>query len=55
MNISDIIPYGHKNGISREELCRLTGMTDRLNREYIQASEDLILNLQDGFGYFRLV
>lgn len=53
MNISDIIPSGHSNGVSREYLQHRTGKTDRKNRDNIQMSEDLILNLQDGNGYFK--
>ena len=53
MNIADIIPTGHRNGVSREYLQHRTGETDRTNRDNIQCSEDLILNLQDGKGYFK--
>jgi hypothetical protein len=53
MDITKHIPSGHSNGISREELCRKTGQNDRDNRDDIQNSEDLIINLQDGYGYFK--
>lgn len=59
MNILDCIPTGHENGISRESLRSLMRMSDRKIRDLIaeaNKSDDdsvLIINLQDGHGYFR--
>ena len=57
MNITDYIPYGRENAVTREQLMMLTGMPDRAVREAIaQARRDtVILNLQDGNGYYRPV
>ena len=59
MRILDFVPVGHKNAISRQSLAILTKMSDRQMRDAIaevnkndQANE-LIINLQDGHGYFR--
>lgn len=55
MNLLDLIPYGHENAITREELKRLTGFSDRVMRAKLTAlrEETPILNMQDGRGYFR--
>lgn len=52
--ITDYIPTGRENAISRADLCRLTGLADRQVRENIaQARRNTpIINLQDGDGYF---
>lgn len=52
--ITDYIPTGRKNAITRKELCRITGLSDRQAREHIaQARRNTpIINLQDGDGYF---
>lgn len=54
MNIVDYIPIGSKNAITRARLCELTGMPDREVRERIAIAcyENVIINLQDGNGYF---
>lgn len=55
-NTIDYIPTGHENAVTREELSRLTGLSDRQVREDIRIASihgDLILNMQDGKGYFR--
>ena len=62
MNIVDYIPIGHKNAISRarltQEMAR-KGISERKVRDMIaeaNKSDDdsvLIINLQDGKGYFR--
>lgn len=55
MNILDYIPTGHKNAITRHELCIKTGYSDRKVRDLIEEActrEHPILNLQDGRGYF---
>lgn len=56
MNILEFIPVGHKNAITREELCIKTGLSDRKVRELIEEActrQHPILNMQDGRGYFR--
>lgn len=59
MNITDfieIIPRGHENAISRIRLEELTGYSDRINRDMIMKARNsgvIILNLEDGKGYFR--
>ena len=52
--IVDYMPTGRKNAITRKELCRITGLSDRQAREHIsQARRNTpIINLQDGDGYF---
>ena len=56
MNIREYIPKGQENAISRKDLCSRTGLCDRDLRAYIekanQESDEPILNLQDGKGYF---
>ncbi len=32
-NITDVIPYGHENAVTRAELVRRTGETDRVIRD----------------------
>ena len=53
LQVVDAIPYGHENAVTREELKRRTGLNDRMIREEICRSEELIINLQDGKGYFK--
>ncbi len=55
MEIVDLIPFGHINGRTARELSDLTGITERKIRDYIaiERHKTIILNLQDGFGYFR--
>lgn len=52
--ITDFIPVGRENAISRKRLCEVTGLTDRNLREHIaQARRNTpIINLQYGDGYF---
>lgn len=54
MNIIEYIPTGKDNAISRADLRRLTGLGDRAIRDMIADArrETVILNLQDGGGYF---
>lgn len=50
------IPHGRENAISRAQLVCKTGLPDRTIRRAIQAAREkgvLILNAQDGRGYFR--
>lgn len=51
--VSEIIPYGHENAITRAELATRLGESDRVIRAGINKSEELIINLQDGKGYFK--
>ncbi len=55
MNIIDLIPTGKDDAITREELVKRTGFTDRIIREQIsQARRDtVIINNQDGRGYYK--
>lgn len=59
MNILDYIPTGHKNAVSRRWLQTVTRLNDRKIRDMISAvntggeDNELIINLQDGKGYFR--
>lgn len=53
MDIIDFIPYGHDNAVTRSELISMTGESDRAIRDAISNSKELIINLQDGAGYFR--
>lgn len=60
MNIVDIIPIGKSNAISRQQLlftCAFYGIakSDRQMRREIEKArkETVILNVQDGSGYFR--
>lgn len=48
------IPVDHENAISRRELCRKTGMTDRKLREEISKARETtcICNMSDGAGYY---
>ncbi len=51
--IEEAVPFGHENAVSRSELALRTGMSDRAVRDAINKSDALILNLQDGKGYFQ--
>lgn len=53
-DILDYIPTGHKNAVTRKELCERTGLNDRVVRFAIaKARRDMpILNMQDSCGYF---
>lgn len=59
MNILDYIPTGHKNAVSRRWLQTATRLNDRKIRDMISAvntggeDNELIINLQDGKGYFQ--
>lgn len=56
MTLLDHIPYGRANAISRSDLCRAAGLPDRLMRREIEAlrrSGEIIINNQDGSGYYR--
>ena len=56
MNITDLIPQGKANAISRTELRFKAQLRDRVMRELIERERRtgvIILNLQDGRGYYR--
>lgn len=55
MNISDYIPFGKDNAISRKKLEKVTGLSDRDIREEIAMARrnTVILNLSNGQGYFQ--
>jgi len=56
MNIVYFIPEGRENAIPRAELRQRTGLNDREMREMIERARRngyIILNMQDGRGYFR--
>ena len=49
------IPVGSSNAISRSDLCIQCGLDDRKMRQCIEdlrQSGEVILNMQDGNGYF---
>ena len=55
MNIVDLIPTGKANAVTREQLCSLTGLSDRTVRKLIEIARiegAIILNAQDGAGYY---
>lgn len=57
MGIENSIPYGRENAISRDALVYLTGESDRRNRKNIEEARcagHIIINAQDGEGYFRI-
>lgn len=56
MNITDIIPFGRENAITRKDLCRLVGTKDRAVRNAIEEARRegaIIINAQDGKGYYQ--
>jgi hypothetical protein len=55
IKIVDYIPSGKENAISRQQLERVTGLSDRDVREAISLARrnTVILNLSNGKGYFQ--
>lgn len=55
IKIVDHIPFGKENAISRQQLERVTGLSDRDVREAISLARrnTVILNLSNGKGYFQ--
>lgn len=55
VKIVDYIPFGKENAISRQQLERVTGLSDRDVREAISLARrnTVILNLSNGKGYFQ--
>ena len=54
MDIKKYIPKGHENAVTIETLMAMTGMSNRMVRLAIAESDAIILNMQDGKGYFRM-
>ncbi|EQB20038.1 hypothetical protein UNSWDHB_2624 [Dehalobacter sp. UNSWDHB] len=53
--ITDYIPEGKENAVTRERLCAVTGLPDRKIREEIERARRkgvIIINAQDGAGYY---
>ena len=53
--MAELIPYGHENGLTATDLCRLLNLDNRTVRELVAEvrKHELVLNLQDGKGYFK--
>ena len=49
-DILDYIPKGQENAVTRAELCKRTGLTDRVMRDALHDAKlkTPILNMQDG-------
>ena len=54
MDIKKYIPKGHSNAVTIDTLIAMTGMSNRQVRRAIAESDAIILNMQDGKGYFRM-
>lgn len=54
MIISEFIPEGKENAVSRNQLCALTGLSDRDIRKHISQERRYtpIINDQSGNGYY---
>ena len=54
MNIIEYIPKGFENAISRKNLCKITGLNDRVMRERIEEARrhTIIISNPDGSGYW---
>lgn len=55
IKIEDCLPYGHENAVTYDKLKRYTGLDKRSIRREINRlrKEIIILNMQDGKGFFR--
>lgn len=55
IDILEYIPYGHENGVTASDLVSRTNLDDRDVRLAIAKAREntIIINLQDGNGYFR--
>jgi len=51
--IEKFIPYGHENAVKYETLEKVTGLNRRQIRKAIADSKAIIMNMQDGKGFFR--
>ena len=54
INIIEHIPEGYENAISRKELCKRTGLNDRVVRSLIEDArrDTIIISNTDGSGYW---
>lgn len=54
MSILDYIPVGHANAVTSRDISRWAGITTREARRQISVArrDTVILNMQDGMGYF---
>ena len=54
MDITEYIPKGNENAISRKDLCIATGLVDRVVRALIEEArrETIIISNTDGSGYW---
>lgn len=54
MNITDYIPKGSANAVSRKKLCQITGLKDRVVRKMIEEARrsTIIISNNDGSGYW---
>ena len=54
VDILNYIPKGQENAVTRTELCKRTGLADRMMRDALHDAKlkTPILNMQDGRGYF---
>ena len=56
LQIEDYIPYGSDKAITRDELCAVTNMSDRVVRKHIEDARRrgiVIVNKQNGAGYYQ--
>lgn len=56
MALYSMIPIGHKNAVTKDTLQILTGMSERVIRQYCEdltCNKYVVCNLQDGKGYYR--
>lgn len=55
IKVEDCLPYGHENAVTYDKLKRYTGLDKRSIRREINRlrKEIIILNMQDGKGFFR--
>lgn len=49
IKIEDYIPVGYYNRVTREQLQKRTGLSDRKIRELISESRELIINVDNGY------
>lgn len=55
MSVTDYIPVGRENAVSRSYLAAMLGVSDRKMRKMIEDERragEIILNAQDGKGYY---
>ena len=52
-SITDYIPFGKENAVTRAHLRAATGLPDRKIREQARRRGAIIINAQDGAGYYQ--